>query len=274
MVSKKPMSAEQRETLNKVLDSALADVRSTIDVAALDECRKIIRKKVPFMLRSWVMASLLMSALRGDNGGRDRFGRQKGRPELRQEREPKDTPRDQKESKRQKDKKDKAAGGPTVQANNGKSNSSPLENTAPRRQALERTANEQAVFSRENRYQGEGITLFVSAGRRQRFYARVALKLLEEVCGVKETAIGDIRTMDNYSFITIDPAVELAITDTLNGTPFKGRPLTVNLARKRDEAAEAELSDEADSRPYEDNLAAETAAETEDEAEIEDNSEY
>jgi hypothetical protein len=88
------------------------------------------------------------------------------------------------------------------------------------------------------------VTLFVSAGRRQRFYARVAIKQLLETPGVSSEQIGDIRTMDNYSFIVVDPAVEDTVLATLNGFDFKGRVLAANRARKKGEPAPAQPDDD------------------------------
>jgi len=86
------------------------------------------------------------------------------------------------------------------------------------------------------------VTLFVSAGRRQRFYARIAIKLLLDIPGVADESVGDIRTMDNYSFIVVDPAVEEAVIAGLSGYDFKGRTLAANRARKRGESAPAQES--------------------------------
>ena len=94
---------------------------------------------------------------------------------------------------------------------------------------------ERQIKKRERRYEGEGITLFVGAGRRQRFYARVALDMLFAIPGVQDLSVGDVRTMDNYSFITVDPAVEELVVSALNGADFRGKPLTVNRAKKRSE---------------------------------------
>jgi phage gp45-like len=54
---------------------------------------------------------------------------------------------------------------------------------------------------------------------------------------VLEEQIGDIRTMDNYCFINIDPAAEEAAIRILGGTEYKGRLLTVNRAKKKEDQA-------------------------------------
>lgn len=234
MGSKKTISEEQKAALSAIIDAALADVRSTVDIVSLGECRALFRKKVPLSLRSWVAASLLLSCQAAPAGR----GRQHSKPQAAKTERETVTPPSQTKAKI-------LAPAPQPAAKTSpKEKHKPEQTRTERPERTEKTA-ENNQYTRDNRYQGEGVTLFVSAGRRQRFYARVALKLLSDICGVPETAVGDIRTMDNYSFITIDPAVEETITSTLNGSPFKGRPLTVNLARKRDETASpAEIYDE------------------------------
>jgi len=238
MKSRNLLTDDQKAVLSAMIDAALADVRSSVDFGTISECRAIFRKKVPFNMRSWVAASLLLSA-QAANPGR---GRQAGRGQnSRTEREAinpatqtgkgkKPAPATQSGTPNQQ--------GQQNQLNQGRKQQEPRAERAERTERVERTErnSETGPFSRENRYQGEGSALFVSAGRRQRFYARVALKMLADICEVPESSVGDIRTMDNYSFISIDPAVEEKVISSLNGTPFKGRPLTVNLARKRDEA--------------------------------------
>jgi ATP-dependent RNA helicase DeaD len=54
---------------------------------------------------------------------------------------------------------------------------------------------------------------------------------------VVEEQIGDIRTMDNYSFINIDPAAEETAIQVLGSSEYKGRLLTVNRAKKKDDPA-------------------------------------
>ena len=63
--------------------------------------------------------------------------------------------------------------------------------------------------------------------------------MLLDIPGVADDQVGDVRTMDNYSFIVVDPAVEDAVIAALNGYDLKGRTLAVNRARKRGEPAPA-----------------------------------
>lgn len=191
---------------------------------------------MPLHLRAYVAAALLLEG--GEGGGRrGRDGR---------------GPRERGSNGRGSDERGKRepAPGGRAQALDGKSRGSerPARPAAeagkagPARPSPEGEGREPPK-RRERRYEGEGVTLFVSAGRRQRFYARVALDLLFETPGVSEEAVGDVRTMDNYSFITVDPAIEELVIAALDGRDFRGRALGVNRARKKGDRQDGERRD-------------------------------
>jgi len=207
----------RRAAIEAEFDEALAEVRATADVALLQECRAIFRARVPFNLRAYVAAALALKYAGGSRqpekrsrDGKGGRGRAEGRPDNRAE---------------------SVARQPAKQAK-------PKKEEKPAREPEAKEPREPREV-RENRYRGEGVTLFVSAGRRQRFYARVAVKMLLDIPGVADEQVGDVRTMDNYSFIVVDPAVEDAVIAALNGYDLKGRTLAVNRARKRGEPAPA-----------------------------------
>lgn len=204
----------RRAAIAAAFDEALAEVRAAGDVALLQECRAIFRRRVPLNLRAYVAAALVLK-----NTGSGRPAPRKGERQSESARDrgrnaPRDVPAREPDTARR--------------AEQAARQQEPARKTEPARPAEVREV-------RENRYRGEGVTLFVSAGRRQRFYARIAIKVLLDIPGIDDTAIGDIRTMDNYSFIVVDPAVEEAVIAALNGYDFKGRTLAVNRARKKGE---------------------------------------
>ena len=219
MSSHSILPESRRAAIEAAFDEALAEVRAAGDVALLQECRSIFRKRVPFNLRAYVAAAL---ALKGAGGGRPSASRGRVADDGRRESRSKGEPR--KDGRQQQQVAQKAP--------------APKKQEKQQREPEPREARAPAE-PRENRYRGEGVTLFVSAGRRQRFYARVAVKILLEVPGVSDESVGDIRTMDNYSFVVVDPAVEEAVIAALNGYDFKGRTLAANRARKRGEPAPA-----------------------------------
>ncbi|PKL08808.1 MAG: hypothetical protein CVV51_07005 [Spirochaetae bacterium HGW-Spirochaetae-7] len=227
----------RRAAIEAAFDEALAEVRAAGDVALLQECRAIFRRRVPLHLRAYVAAVL---ALR--SSGRQPDHRRQG-PEVSRK------PRDDRASRDGEKRKD-GRPGKAVPAQGAETTRKPERNRPAGRgvstgrdvsTGREEPAGHDVSVGhdepRENRYRGEGVTLFVSAGRRQRFYSRIAVKILLEVPGVSGETIGDIRTMDNYSFIVVDPAIEDSVISALHGYDFKGRILAVNRARKKGENA-------------------------------------
>jgi len=220
----------RRAAIEAAFDEALAEVRAADDVALLQECRAIFRKRVPFNLRAYVAAALVLKGAsaarpsdrhgRNAEAGRDKRESRQNGDQRKESHSPKEAQPSSVAKKAEKPRKEP----PVREERTGRATAENGEDREPR-------------DTRENRYRGEGVTLFVSAGRRQRFYARIAIKILLELPGVTEERIGDIRTMDNYSFIVVDPVVEDAIVAALNGYDFKGRTLAANRARKRGESA-------------------------------------
>jgi hypothetical protein len=77
-------------------------------------------------------------------------------------------------------------------------------------------------------------TLFISIGKNRRVYPRDLINLFTKNLRLKRSEIGEIKIFDNYSFmdVSLDHASE-AITK-LSGINFRGRRITVNRARKKD----------------------------------------
>ena len=86
---------------------------------------------------------------------------------------------------------------------------------------------------------GKGFTqLFVSIGRNRRVYARELAELFTEKLQLGANELGSVRVFDKYSFVDINPArADEAIT-RLSGSEMKGRTITVNYAKKKEEKGE------------------------------------
>lgn len=102
---------------------------------------------------------------------------------------------------------------------------------------VSRSADSKEIAERQAlpRFAGEGLTIFISAGRRQRMFPRIIVKMIASIPGVDPAMIGNIRIMDNYSFVVLEPSCVETVIAGLNGKMYKGRPLVVNHARKKDE---------------------------------------
>jgi len=82
---------------------------------------------------------------------------------------------------------------------------------------------------------GKTTRLFVSAGRNQRIFAKDLIALFSSALNLDRGHVGEVKVLDNYSFIVIpEEHAERAIKN-LSGTELKGRRLNVNYARKKEE---------------------------------------
>ncbi|WP_304225991.1 DbpA RNA binding domain-containing protein [Gracilinema caldarium] len=112
---------------------------------------------------------------------------------------------------------------------------------------------------KQNILEEESARIFISIGRNRRVFPREILSLILSETDVKKEDIGLIRILDNYSFVQVRKECADTIIEALNGKVFRGRTLTVNHARsKNDENApldtveDAEVPQEAedDTLPY------------------------
>jgi len=78
-------------------------------------------------------------------------------------------------------------------------------------------------------------TLFVSVGKNRRVYPKDFVALFAELDGVEGDDIGQIKILDNYSFVEVDQKVADRIIAAYDGYEFRGRKLTVNFARNKQE---------------------------------------
>ncbi len=79
----------------------------------------------------------------------------------------------------------------------------------------------------------DGTSLFVSIGRNRKVYPKDLVHLFVNTGKVERDNIGDIKILDNYSFITISRAAAESAIDNLDGIDYRGRKLTVNFAKKK-----------------------------------------
>ncbi len=76
-------------------------------------------------------------------------------------------------------------------------------------------------------------SIFVSIGRNRRVHTRDLITFFTSAEGVSREDIGQIKVLDNYSFVEVDSDKAQAAIDALNGTELRGRKLTVNFARRK-----------------------------------------
>ena len=76
-------------------------------------------------------------------------------------------------------------------------------------------------------------SVFVSVGRNRRVHTRDLITFFTSADGITRDDIGQIKVLDNYSFVEVAKAKAQAAIDELNGKELRGRKLTINFARKK-----------------------------------------
>ena len=103
-------------------------------------------------------------------------------------------------------------------------------------------------------------TVFVSIGRNRHVYPRDLVALISQAGGVPRERIGEIRVLDNYSFIQLFAEDADAVISLLDGYEYRGRRLSVSYSRKKNEAQPVESTNELPSdTEYSDSLRNETS---------------
>ncbi len=81
---------------------------------------------------------------------------------------------------------------------------------------------------------GDMKTIFVNIGKNRRVYPKDLFRLFQKSLDIPGEMIGQIKVLGNYSFIDIaSPKAHIAV-DKMDGMMFRGKKLTVNFARKKD----------------------------------------
>jgi len=78
-------------------------------------------------------------------------------------------------------------------------------------------------------------TIFMSVGKNRRVFPRDLVQLLFAAGQVSKADVGDIKILDNYSFVEVDEKIAADVIARLDGIEYRGRHLTVNFAKKRGE---------------------------------------
>lgn len=89
--------------------------------------------------------------------------------------------------------------------------------------------------SLKNSQRQEMATLFFGLGKNRKVYPRDITQLIAGVPDVEKSSIGEIKILDNYSFVEIAESHAQKVIDALNGMDYRGRKIAVNFARKREE---------------------------------------
>ncbi|MCX7787467.1 MAG: DEAD/DEAH box helicase [Spirochaetes bacterium] len=81
-------------------------------------------------------------------------------------------------------------------------------------------------------------TLFFSMGKNRKIFPRDLSALICGLPNFSKADIGEIKILDNYSFVEVTADKAQKLIEQLNGVDFKGKKLTVNYARKKEDKSE------------------------------------
>lgn len=76
-------------------------------------------------------------------------------------------------------------------------------------------------------------TIFISIGRNRKVFPRDLIGLIVQNANIERERIGDIRVLDNYSFVQLYTDDCPAVIAALNEFEYRGRKLTVSYSRKK-----------------------------------------
>ncbi len=208
----------------ELLQQAVEKVKTEEDPVELNQYRKLFKKNVPLTLRMYVAAYLAKNAA----GGRDNFRNKRDRNENRRNREPREL-RENREEKNVHVERESFEKREGFDKREGRQDREP----APR-----------VVIPEE-----QAATIFISIGRNRRVFPRDLIGLIVTHANIDRSRIGDIRVLDNYSFVQLYSEDCASVIDSLNGTSFRGRKLNVSYSRKKDEETDTAVDaiDTADS---------------------------
>lgn len=99
-------------------------------------------------------------------------------------------------------------------------------------------------FFRQDREPAPGVvideelaaTVFISIGRNRRVFPRDLISLIVQNSSVERSRIGDIRVLDNYSFVQLYAEDCDKVISSLDGLEYRGRKLSCSYSRKNDDA--------------------------------------
>lgn len=214
------------------LQDTVARIRIDEDPAELNVYRRLFRKGIPFTLRSYFAAWILkklqtgqriqLDHLRGSSGHSVALGRggrhdRQGRIGDRRSKSDERPSRPDRQNQR------------TEKLN---------------RQEESSQVQSRVVEPRPFLPDGEATTLFISIGRNRRVYPRDIIALICQTVGTDRDRIGEIRVLDNYSFVQVFAVDAETIITALNEIEYRGRRLAVSYSRKKDEASVEKMVDD------------------------------
>lgn len=184
-------------------------IRTEEDPVELNDYRRLFRKNVPLTIRSYFAAYLLKEMENGtisDSSFSGRSGRFS-----RTERSSRADSRSSRRNERNEERKS-------------------------RKNAENRSRDHHKPETRPVLADDVSTTLFMSIGRNRRVFPRDIIGLIMQNMEIDRDHIGDIRVLDNYSFVQVITEDAERIIAALNNLEYRGRQLVVSYSRKKEES--------------------------------------
>lgn len=199
-----------KEQFEALLADAVVRVKTEEDPLILNEYKKLFKQNVPLSLRSYVAAYLAKGIVSGGIS----------------------VP-----PKRNKSTAKEKAGHFDKASRKGGHSDSAIKGKRDRPEQGQKKEKDNSPSLRVIIDDDKAASIFISVGRNRGVYARDIIGLVVQRASIERERIGDIRILDNYSFVQVyledaDNAIAL-----LNGTEYRHRKLTVSYAHKKDEDA-------------------------------------
>ncbi len=261
------------DALDAFLEGLLTELKSPADPETLGQIRAAFRRRIPFHMRSYAAAVLIMRAA-GLSRGVSARAQQEGVPAPASAKVEEPRIRTQRKPVLTGDPSTRPAG-KASQSAAGRPGASDFESGSPRFQGSQspfakKTPKETPARSRQAKPEQEKLRspkpespraeaqetqtaqsskprqasyalsvpstpLFVSMGRRQRLRAAEVRDLFMEKAGLGVDEVGQVRLFDNYCFIDIASEKAQAATEAVNGAELRGRSISVGPAKPRGE---------------------------------------
>ena len=77
----------------------------------------------------------------------------------------------------------------------------------------------------------EASSIFVGIGRKRKVFPKDIIYLIMQNAEIERSHIGEIKILDNYSFVQVMTADAQKVIDALSGLEYRGKKLTVSFAR-------------------------------------------
>ncbi|MFI3257619.1 MAG: DbpA RNA binding domain-containing protein [Spirochaetales bacterium] len=214
-----------KEQFELLLADAIVRVKTEEDPHVLNEYKKLFKKNVPLSLRSYVAAFLTKGIITETVNAPSKYRRPGKR-------------NDERFSGRFSRRDERQSGSFSRSKGDYKDNGKPSERESTPHVSIA---------------EDKAASIFISVGRNRGVYVRDIVGLVSQRGLIERERIGDIRVLDNYSFVQVYLEDADNLIALLNGTDYRNRKLTVSYAHKRDkndEFGKDFTSDTSDSLPH------------------------